>query len=132
MTVLGLIALGLGSGAIAASLGIGGGVIYVPALVTFFELTQQTGQGTSLAIMVPTALVATIANARRGRIEWRTAGLVAIGAAAGAFGGSRLALSLDETVLKRLFAGLLVVVALRMLRRTRRTTAEERDESAIG
>ncbi|MDH3426588.1 MAG: sulfite exporter TauE/SafE family protein [Acidimicrobiia bacterium] len=132
MTLLGLIVLGLGAGAVAASLGIGGGVIYVPALVTLFDLTQQTGQGTSLAIVVPTALVATIANARRGRVEWRTAGLVAIGAVVGAFAGSRLALSLDETVLKRLFAGLLVVVALRMLRRTRRIATEGRDETATG
>lgn len=126
MTFIALIALGLVAGAIAASLGIGGGIIFVPALVTLFGFVQQEAQGTSLAIIVPTALVGTLAHARAGRVDWRAGAIVAVGAALGALGGSRLALSLDETLLKRLFAVFLVLIAVRMLLRTTRLSANRR------
>lgn len=119
MTVAGLILLGLIAGALSASLGIGGGVVFVPALVLFFDVGQHLAQGTSLAVIVPTTIVGAWAHARAGRVVWRTA--IAIGSAGivGGVLGAFIALSVDEDLLQRLFAVLLVVTALRMLKKTR-------------
>lgn len=114
MEIVGLIVLGLIAGSLAAALGIGGGIIFVPALVTFFGFTQIEAQGTSLAIIIPTAIVATIGHARRHRIDWPvaiTAGLTGI---IGAALGANLALQLDEHTLSRIFSILLAVLGVRM------------------
>lgn len=125
MTALGLIVLGLVAGSVTATLGLGGGIIYVPALVTIFGFSQHMAQGTSLAIIAPTALIGAITHARAGRVDWRVAVWVAAGALVGAIAGSQIALGLDETVLRRLFAVVLVVVALRMLARTRSSSTSD-------
>ena len=117
--IVGLVALGLVAGAAAAALGIGGGVLIVPALVVLFGFEQHTAQGTSLAVILPTAVVATIGHARHGRVAWRIAAPLAITGIAGAFVGAQIALSLDDDVLRRLFAVLLTALAIRMAMRAR-------------
>lgn len=118
MTVIGLIVLGLVAGAFAAALGVGGGVIFVPSLAVIFSFTQHTAQGTSLAVVVPTAIVGAVIHTRAGRVDWGLALRIAIGGVIGAVTGSRTALALDGAVLRHLFAGLLVVMAGRMLLRS--------------
>lgn len=115
--ILGLVFLGLVAGSLAAMLGIGGGIIFVPALVSFFGFAQLDGQGTSLAIIVPTAIVATIGHARAGRVVWKVAAITGAAGIVGALAGSRLAYQLDEDVLRRIFAVVLVILSLRMLYR---------------
>jgi hypothetical protein len=127
MTVVALIALGLAAGLLAATLGVGGGIVYVPALVALFSFAQHEAQGTSLAVIVPTTLVAAAVHARAGRIEWRTAALLGVGGLVGGVLGAASALALDDTVLRRLFAAFLVIMALRMLRRTRAREHEAPD-----
>jgi hypothetical protein len=119
MTVVAFITLGLAAGMLAATLGVGGGIVYVPALVALFSFAQHEAQGTSLAVIVPTTLVAAAVHAQAGRIDWRTAGLLGVGGVVGGLLGASSALALDDTLLRRLFAAFLVLVALRMLRRTR-------------
>jgi len=114
MEILGLIILGLVAGSLAATLGIGGGVVFVPVLVSIFAFTQHEAQGTSLAIIVPTTAVAAYAHARAGRIDWQLVGVLGAAGIVGAVGGARLALVLDESILRRLFAVMLVIVAVRM------------------
>lgn len=113
--VLAFVLLGILSGLAASTLGIGGGVIFVPALVVLFSFDQHIAQGTSLAIILPTAVVGTYLHAKRGRVHWRTAGLVALGGFIGGLAGSQLALALDGALLRRLFAALLVVIAYQMI-----------------
>ena len=120
LEVAGLIVLGLIAGAIAAALGIGGGVIYVPAFVALFSFDQHIAQGTSLAIILPTAVVATAAHTRLGNVRWRLAMPIAVAGIAGAGLGAWIALSLDAEVLRRLFGVFLLVVAARMGWRTYR------------
>ena len=117
MTVAVLILIGLVAGVLAATLGIGGGLVYVPTLVTLFSLGQQEAQGTSLVVIVPTALLAALVHSRSGRVDWRQAGAIGLGGIAGGVGGATVALAIDPTLLRRLFAVFLVLVALRMLRR---------------
>lgn len=113
--ITGFVVLGVVTGLIASTLGIGGGIIFVPALVVFFNFSQHIAQGTSLAIIVPTAIVGTALHAKRGRVDWRVATLVAVGGIVGGLVGSRLALGMDPDLLRRLFAALLVLIAVRML-----------------
>jgi uncharacterized membrane protein YfcA len=121
-TILLLIAVGVLAGSVAASLGVGGGIIYVPALVAFFALGQHEAQGTSLALIIPTTLIATFVHSRAGRVDWRTSGLLAVGAVAGGYLGARFALTLDPTLLRKLFGVLVALTAVRMLRKTRRSS----------
>ena len=119
-TIVGLALIGLVAGTIAAALGVGGGIMYVPALVFAFSFVQHEAQGTSLAIIVPAAMLATTVNTRAGRVNWRVAALLAVGALVGSPLGSNVALALDPVVLRRLFAVPVTVAALRMLTKTRR------------
>ncbi len=111
-----LIGVGLLAGMLAALLGIGGGVVYVPALALLFGAPQHLAQGTSLVTIVPTALVATAAHTRAGRVDWPLAAAISLG---GLFSGTLsgiLALNTAPDLLRRLFAVFLVLVAVRMLR----------------
>jgi hypothetical protein len=67
------LAIGIVSGVIAALCGVGGGVVMVPAFVFFLKLPQKTAVATSLAIIIPTALMATTQNARSGFVDWKVA-----------------------------------------------------------
>jgi len=124
MTILGFIVVGLVAGGLAVNLGIGGGIIYVPSLVTLFALSQHEAQGTSLAVIVPTAILAAVMHGRAGRVVWRSAILLGVGGVAGGLLGASIALSLEAPVLRRMFAVFLVLMAVRMLRRTSRHAHE--------
>ena len=120
MMIAGLILVGVVAGSVAASLGVGGGIIYVPALVTIFSLAQHEAQGTSLALIVPTAIVATVVHSRAGRVDWRISGLLALGAIGGGFLGAQAALAIEAPVLRKMFGVLVAATALRMLSKTRK------------
>lgn len=123
--VVAFILLGLFAGFLAATLGIGGGIIFVPAFVSLFAFSQLDAQGTSLAIIVPTAVIATIGHARAGRVVWKVAAVTGLAGVGGAVLGSLLAFELDETVLRRIFAVVLVILAIRMFIRAVRLRQAE-------
>ncbi len=124
--IIGFLVLGLITGLIASTLGVGGGVIFVPSLVFFFGFSQHVAQGTSLAIIVPTAIVGATLHAKKGRVDWRVALLVGTGGIVGGLVGSTFALSLDPEVLRRLFSAMLVLIAIRMLSSSRHRRLERR------
>lgn len=119
MTVAGFIVIGLGAGTLAATLGVGGGIVYVPALVALFSFDQHIAQGTSLTVIVPTTIVAAVVHFRAGRVDLRLAAALGAGGIAGGIVGAQAALAIDGLVLRRLFAVFLVLMAIRMLRKTR-------------
>lgn len=129
--ILGLIALGLFAGAIAATLGVGGGIIFVPVLASAFGFAQLDAQGTSLAIIVPTAIVGMLTHARAGRVVWPVVFVVAAGGVVAALGGAKLAQSMDEDVLRRVFAVVLVILAIRMGLRTYQLGQQSRDSAPV-
>lgn len=112
-----LIIVGLFAGTVAALLGVGGGIIYIPALVFMLGLSQHVAQGTSLAVIAPTALVATYVHHRGGRVAWGLAIPVSIGAALGALAGASLALEIEGDTLKKMFAVLLATLSILMWRK---------------
>lgn len=123
--IFGFLALGLFAGAMAAALGVGGGIIFVPALVIVAGFDQHLAQGTSLAIILPTAIVSTLVHARAGRVVWPVAIPIGVAGLIGALLGARAAIALDPELLRRLFGILLVVIAARMLLRARRPYADQ-------
>lgn len=129
MTVLALILVGLGAGTIAAMLGIGGGVIYVPALVAFFSFAQPEAAGTSLAVIFASMIIAAATHHAADRVDWRAWLYLTATGVVGAAAGSLLAQRADELVLRRVFAVLLVIVAARMILRVER---ERRGSPADG
>ena len=114
--VIGYVLLGLAAGSVSASLGVGGGVVMVPVLVIIFSFDQHLAQGTSLAVIAPTAFVGAVVHARSGRVVWGYAVPLGVAAVVGGLIGGRIALAIDDVLLRRLFAVLLVVTAVRMMR----------------
>lgn len=118
-SVVALVVVGSAAGLLAALLGVGGGVVFVPALSILFGAPQHLAQGTSLVTIVPTTAVAAVAHARAGRVDWPLAGTIAAGGLISGSVSGVLALATAPDLLRRLFAVLLVVVAARMLMRFR-------------
>lgn len=92
----------------------------VPAQILLFGIPDAVAKGTSLAVILPTALIATSRNVRTGNADLRTAAVVGLAGVVSAFLASQLAVELDPTVSSLLFAGLLAVTAARMLLRQRK------------
>lgn len=113
--VVGFVVLGLATGLLASTLGVGGGIVFVPSLVVLFGFEQHIAQGTSLAVILPTAIVGAYLHSKRGRVDWRAAMLIAAGGIVGGFIGAWGALAMDPDLLRRLFAGMLVVIAIRLV-----------------
>lgn len=114
--VLTCLGIGVISGIIAALCGVGGGVVMVPAFVFLLKLSQKTAVATSLAIIIPTALMATTQNARTpGLVDWKVAGVTAISASLLAYFGAGWLKTLSNESLSRIFGIILVVFGVRML-----------------
>jgi uncharacterized membrane protein YfcA len=126
LEILELLAVGLAAGLLAGLFGIGGGVIMVPAMVLIMGFGQHVAQGTSLLVIIPAAAAGSFTHYRHGRLALRDAASLAVGGVLGAILGSVTALSLDDQLLRRLFALFILAVAGRMLI-TRRSGVEPRD-----
>ncbi len=118
-TVVLALALGFGAGALSGLFGVGGGILFVPTLALVVGLSQLDAQATSLAAMIPVVAFGAWQQNRAGNVRWK-AGL-AVGAASilGVVGGAALATSLDEDLLRNLFAVFLLFVAAQLLWSTR-------------
>jgi len=115
-TVLIIILVGVAAGMLSGLVGVGGGIIIVPALVYFISFSQKSAQGTSLAmIMLPVGIFGVLQYYKQGHVDFRIVGILAIGFLAGSFFGSRIALSLPQETLKKYFAVLMIIIAVKML-----------------
>jgi uncharacterized membrane protein YfcA len=114
-----LVLVGLAAGTLAGLLGVGGGIILVPGLVILAGADADTARGTSLMVVIVTAVTATVTNLRNGLVDVRT-GLVAgvVGIPAG-LAGAALGQWIPDRAALALFAGLLVWSGLRMIARSR-------------
>lgn len=111
-----LVVIGIITGFMAGMLGIGGAIIMIPALVFLLGLTQQTAQGTSLAVMLPPiGVIAAYNYYKAGQVNIKFALILAAAFIIGSYFGSKLAINIPQTVLKKIFGVLLLLVAARML-----------------
>jgi hypothetical protein len=109
--------IGAGVGLLAGFMGVGGGLIAVPAFVLLLGMAQRMAQGTSLAVILVTAPIGTWSNARRGQVSWPVIPPLAVGAAVGGVVAATIAHAVPQQLLARIFAGFLILVALHSWRR---------------
>lgn len=128
--VVGLVLVGVAAGTFAGLLGVGGGIVMVPAMILFFGIPAAVAKGTSLAVIIPTSVVGTRRNLLKGNCDLRVAGLIGAAGVLSAFGASQLSVGLDEQLSNALFAALLIVVAVRMFVTTRREAVAEARQAA--
>lgn len=121
MTAVALaVALGFAAGVLSGMFGVGGGILFVPTLVLVLGLAQLEAQATSLAAMIPVVAVGAWRQSRYGNVRWSAALFIGLVSGIGVGGGAVLAAALSEDVLRKLFAGLLVVIAVRLAWSARR------------
>lgn len=114
--IITLIIIGIFSGALSGLVGVGGGIIIVPCLIYFLGFSQKMAQGTSLGILLlPAGILGVLQYYKQGQIDFKVVVIVALGFIVGNFFGSKLALSISDTLLKKIFAVLLIIIAMKML-----------------
>ena len=114
-TITALLVTGSVAGLLAGLLGVGGGLVLVPALVVLFAIAPAVAKGTSVAVIVPTALIGTWRNRSRNNADLRVATVVGLGGVVSAVAGASVADVLSDDLSNGLFALLLLVVAIRMI-----------------
>jgi len=115
-TIIILIIIGLMAGVFGGIFGVGGAIIMIPAMVYFLGVDQHTAQGTSLAVMLPPiGLFAAYNYYKEGQVNFWYAVIIAISFMVGGYFGSKLALTLPEQLMKKIFAIFLILVALKLI-----------------
>ena len=114
--VLLLVLVGFAAGVLSGLVGVGGGIIVVPALVLLLGFSQQEAQGTSLGLLLlPVGILAVINYYNKGFIDMKVVGIMSIAFIIGGYAGSKLALQLSQETVKKIFAVVLFYTAFRML-----------------
>ncbi|MBK7289740.1 MAG: sulfite exporter TauE/SafE family protein [Chitinophagaceae bacterium] len=115
-TLILLIAIGFTAGVLSGLVGIGGGIIIVPALIFFLGFSQQEAQGTSLGLLLlPVGILAVINYYNKGYIDVKVVGVMCLAFVVGGWVGSKVALQLSEETVKKIFAIILLYTAFKML-----------------
>lgn len=120
VALAGLTATGLVTGLLSGLMGVGGGVVMVPAMVVAFGFGQHLAQGTSLAVIIPTALVGAWRHSHSGYTQWRLGLTVGFGGVGGGLIGGTVAQLLPADVLQAAFSVLLAVAGVRLMVPARR------------
>lgn len=115
-TLLILLSIGLGAGMLSGFVGIGGGVVIVPALVFLLGLSQHEAQGTSLFVLVmPVVFLALTNYWKTGNVNWKYGLIIAIAFIIGGYFGSKLSLKLSPQIVKLAFGLLMAYVSFQLI-----------------
>jgi len=115
MEYVALVAIGLVAGTASGLLGIGGGVVLVPALTLLIGLDVHKAVGISLATIIPTAISGAAKHYSAGNVDLKVALFIILGSITGGYLGATLSQHLPASVLRRVFGGFMIVMAIRML-----------------
>jgi len=108
--------LGLFAGVISGLFGVGGAVVIIPGLIFITRMPQHTAHGTSLAaLLLPVGLLGVLEYSKRQQVQWGYAAIVAVGLLIGAYFGARLAATIPDMTLRRLFGGFLLLISVKLL-----------------
>lgn len=110
-----LLLIGLATGILAGLLGVGGGVVMVPALMLALSMPAVVAKGTAVAVIIPTSIMGTIRNRKKANADLKAAGIVGAGGIASAVAGGWISARMDDTISNVLFACLLLTVAARLV-----------------
>ena len=133
-TILILVIIGICAGMLSGLVGIGGGIIIVPALVFFMAFPQKMAQGTSLGILLlPVGILGVIQYYKQGYIDMRVVAIISVAFLFGGYFGSKIALSLPQETVKKIFAIFMLLIAVKMLffDKTKKATSSTTTEKTI-
>ena len=115
-TIVVLALIGITAGVLSGFIGIGGGVVIVPALIYFLSMSQHEAQGTSIALMLPPiGILAAMNYYKAGQLNIKYALVVAATFIIGGYIGSKISLQLPAETVKRIFGFIMLFVALKMI-----------------
>jgi hypothetical protein len=115
-TIVILILIGIAAGMLGGMVGVGGGIIIVPALIFFLGFSQKMAQGTSLGILLlPVGILGVMQYYKQGHVDMRVVLIISLGFLIGSFYGSKIALALPQETVKKIFAVLMILVAVKMI-----------------
>lgn len=115
-TILILVIIGVAAGILGGLVGVGGGIIIVPSLVYFLSFSQKSAQGTSLGLLLlPVGILGVLQYYKQGHVDFKVVAIIAIGFLAGSYFGSKIALSLPQETVKKIFAIMLLLIGFKML-----------------
>jgi hypothetical protein len=115
-TILIVIVIGIAAGMLSGLVGVGGGIIIVPALVYLIGFSQKAAQGTSLGVLLlPVGILGVLQYYKQGHIDLKVVGYLSLGFIVGGFFGSKIALSISQETAKKIFALLMIVIAVKMI-----------------
>lgn len=115
-TIIFLVIIGLSAGVLSGFVGVGGGIIIVPALVLLLGMTQHAAQGTSLFILLlPVGILAVWNYWKAGQINWGFGLVVAVTFVIGGYIGSRLALKLSPNLVKLIFGVVMFLISFKLM-----------------
>ena len=111
-----LVLIGMLAGLLSGFVGVGGGLIIVPALVYLLGMTQHEAQGTSLAVLLlPVGILAVMNYHRSGNLDWKYALIIALAFIAGGYFGSKLSLTLPEATVRKIFGVVMLLGAIKLI-----------------
>lgn len=108
--------LGIVSGVLSGLLGVGGGIVMVPAMIILFSMPTAIAKGTSLVAVIPTAIIGTYRNKGRNNVDLKLAANIGLAGVISSFLASKVSLVLNEQLSNQLFAGLLIIVAIKLIK----------------
>lgn len=110
-----LVIIGLLAGLFSGLLGVGGGLVMIPLMVVLLGYSQHEAQGTSLAVLaIPVTFLAAYNYYTEGFVNWKFALIIAVSFLIGGFFGSKLAITIDKDLLKKIFGVILIIAAIKM------------------
>jgi uncharacterized membrane protein YfcA len=133
LTLLGavaLVAIGVTTGILAGLLGVGGGIVLVPAMIVGFGVPAAVAKGTSLLVIIPTSIMGTWRNRTKSNVDLRVAATVGLAGVVSAFAAGKVSVGLSERTSNLLFAVFLVAIAAKMLLQLRSERAAHRAAAA--
>ena len=111
-----LIVIGLLAGILSGLVGVGGGILMIPLLIIFLGLTQHEAQGTALfAMLPPIGVLAAMNYYKAGFVKWEYAAVMALTFVVGGYFGSKLAISLPEQTVRKIFGVIMLIGALKLI-----------------
>lgn len=113
--ILFLVLIGLSAGILSGLVGVGGGIIMVPLLI-IMGFSQHQAQGTSLAVLaLPVTFIAAYNYQKAGHLDWKVALVIALFFIVGAYFGSKIAINIDQKMLKKIFGFTLLILSFRLI-----------------
>lgn len=115
-TILILVLIGILAGILSGFVGVGGGILIVPALVYFLGMSQHEAQGTSLfVLLLPVGIFAVINYSKSGFMDWKFGLIIALTFVVGGYIGSKLALKISPSLVKLIFGSIMAIVSIKLI-----------------